>query len=252
MTIDSEDDLLQLKVIGKIVAQVLQKMIQHCEPGMTTYELDMHGKQLLEYYEAHSAPKLSYDFPGYTCISINEEAAHGIPGEKRINAGDLVNIDVSAEKNGYFGDTGGSFVVPPSTPLKNRICHATQLALKMACKAAVAGAPLNSIGTAVERVAKEKKFKIIENLCSHGVGRSLHEEPKFIPSYYDPKDKRTLEEGMVITIEPFLSTKSRSVKQMADGWTLVCEKGNLSAQYEHSMVITKNNPIILTLADSVI
>ena len=248
MTIESDKDLQALSVIGKIVARTLQEMMKRTEPGMTTLELDMIGKQLLEQYGAKSAPKVTYNFPGYTCISVNEEVAHGIPGQRIISAGDVVNIDVSAERNGYFADTGGTFVVPPSTVLKDRLCQATRLSLSEAMNSARAGMPLNGIGKAIQRVAKNKGFRIIKNLCSHGVGRSLHEEPKEIPGYYVPTDRRKLHEGMVITIEPFLSTKARQVAEMDDGWTLVGGRGNLSAQYEHTMVITKGKPIILTQA----
>ncbi len=247
MTIETEQDLEALKHIGWIVAYTLKTMQRITEPGMTTGELDLIGKSLLEQYEAKSAPKLCYDFPGYTCISVNEEAAHGIPGSRIINPGDVVNIDVSAEKNGYFGDTGGSFVVPPSSDLKNRLLSATRLALTTATHSAQAGSPLNHIGKSIQSVAKKKGFRIIKNLCSHGVGRKLHEEPSEIPGYYDPRDRRVLHEGQVITIEPFLSTKSRNVNETDDGWTLTGCPGNLSAQFEHSMVITKNKPILLTV-----
>jgi len=248
MTVETDDDLQQLKIIGRIVALILRQMMRLAEPGMTTRELDMLGKSLFEKYDVQSAPMLTYNFPGYTCISINEEAAHGIPGERVIQAGDVVNIDVSAERAGYFADTGGTFVMPPSSPLKNRLCHATKLALTQAANEARAGQPINRIGKAIEKVAKQKGFKIIKNLCSHGVGRGLHEEPKEIAGYFNPADKRILTNGMVITIEPFLSTKSGLVLERDDGWTLVGSKHNLSAQYEHSMVITKGKPILLTVA----
>lgn len=248
MTIETDQDLQALKVIGRIVALILKEMMQQTEPGMTTLELDMIGKRLFETYGAKSAPMLTYGFPGYTCISVNEEAAHGIPGGRVIQAGDVVNIDVSAERDGYFADTGGTFVVPPTSALKNRLCHATKLALTQAVNEARAGQPINRIGKAISKVAKQKGFKIIKNLCSHGVGRSLHEEPKEITGYYDPADNRILTNGMVITIEPFLSTKSRVVAETGDGWTLAGDKGNLSAQYEHTMVITKEKPILLTVA----
>ncbi|MEC8861215.1 MAG: type I methionyl aminopeptidase [Pseudomonadota bacterium] len=247
MTIETEQDLKALQRIGRIVAWTLQEMKRRTEPGMTTAELDMIGKALLESEGAQSAPRLTYGFPGYTCISINEEAAHGIPGSRVIQPGDVVNIDVSAEKDGYFADTGGSFVVPPSDALKDRLLHSTQVALNEACRSARAGSPLNGIGRAIEKVAKQKGFRIIRNLCSHGVGRALHEEPGEIPGYYNPADRRMLHEGPVITIEPFLSTKSRHVEEADDGWTLVGSPGNLSAQFEHTMVITKGRPILLTV-----
>ncbi|RZL03551.1 MAG: type I methionyl aminopeptidase [Rubrivivax sp.] len=246
MTIENEDDVIALKRIGKIVSCVLQQMLDAAEPGMTTRELDSWGATWLERHGARSAPKLTYDFPGFTCISINEEAAHGIPGDRVIRAGDVLNIDVSAELGGYFADTGGTKVVPPTNPQKTRLCHATRIALEQAMKQARAGQPLNGIGAAIQRTAKAHGFKVIENLGSHGVGRALHEAPEHIPGYFDPTDRRILQEGMVITIEPFLSTKSRVVSETADGWTLVGVPGNLSAQYEHTMIITKGAPIVVT------
>ena len=248
MTIETEDDLIALQAIGKIVASVLRDMMRQAEPGMTTAELDEIGRVLLEREGAQSAPRVTYDFPGYTCISINEEAAHGIPGERIIRPGDMINIDVSAEKDGYFADTGGSFVVPPSDALKERLLRATRLALNEACHQARAGSALSGIGRSIERVARNKGFRILRNLCSHGVGRGLHEEPREIPGYFDPRDKRRLGEGQVITIEPFLSTKSRFVTEASDGWTLVGAPGNLSAQFEHTMVITRGRPRLLTVA----
>lgn len=246
MTIETEDDVVALKRIGRIVSSVLHDMLDAAEPGMTTRELDSLGEQLLERHGARSAPKLAYNFPGSTCISINEEAAHGIPGDRVIRAGDVLNVDVSAELGGYFADTGGTRVVPPTNPQKTRLCHATRMALEQAMKHARAGQPMNGIGAAIERTAKTYGFRVIENLCSHGVGRALHEAPGDIPGYFDPKDRRILKDGMVITIEPFLSTKSRVVKETSDGWMLVGVHGNLSAQYEHTMIITKGAPIVVT------
>jgi methionyl aminopeptidase len=246
MTIETHDDVVALKRIGRIVSLTLQRMLDAAEPGMTTRELDLIGERLLEEHGARSAPKLTYNFPGSTCISVNEEAAHGIPGERVIRAGDVLNVDVSAELDGYFADTGGTTVVPPTTPQKTRLCHATRTALAEAMKSARAGQPINGIGAAIERTAKLYGFKVIENLGSHGVGRALHEDPEHIAGYYDVSDKRILQEGMVITIEPFLSTKSRVVTEASDGWTLAGARGNISAQYEHTMIITKGAPIVVT------
>jgi methionyl aminopeptidase len=221
-------------------------MLDSIEPGMTTAQLDDLGRTLLDRHGARSAPQVMYKFPGATCISVNEEAAHGVPGPRVIRPGDVVNVDVSAELDGYFADTGGTRVVPPSTPTKDRLCHATRLALQEAVAEARAGNKLNRIGKAVQRVAKAHQFKIIKNLAGHGVGRSLHEEPDSIVAYFEPRDTRELKEGMVIAIEPFLSTKSTVVEEAGDGWTLVGADGNLSAQYEHTLIVTRGDPIILT------
>jgi methionyl aminopeptidase len=246
MTIETQADVDALHRIGRIVATTLKTLLDSLEPGMTTREIDRHGRALLERHGARSAPEITYGFPGATCISINEEAAHGIPGERRIAAGDVVNIDVSAELDGYFADTGGTRVVPPISPEKARLCHATQMALQEALKVARAGVRLNQIGRAIERTAKQHRFKIIENLGSHGVGRALHEAPESIPGYYDPRDRRVLKEGMVITIEPFLSTRSSYADEASDGWTLRTARGNFSAQYEHTLIVTRGQPIVVT------
>ena len=246
MTIETEDDVAALKRIGRIVSLVLQEMLDAAEPGMTTLELDSLGEKLLEKHGARSAPRLAYNFPGATCISINEEAAHGIPSDRVIRAGDVLNVDVSAEMHGFFADTGGTKFVPPTNPVKTRLCHATRTALEQAMKQARAGQPINGIGAAIQRTAKTYGFRIIQNLASHGVGRALHEAPEQILGYFDPNDTRILKQGMVITIEPFLSTKSRVVSEKPDGWTLVGAPGNLSAQYEHTIIITEGEPIIVT------
>lgn len=250
MTLETHADLEALQRIGKIVANCLQHMSRTIEVGMTTSELDACGSAFLERHGARSAPRLVYNFPGTTCISVNHAVAHGIPGDTRLAPGDLVNIDVSAELDGYFADTGGSFIVPPASPLKQKICDATREALHAAMKKARAGENLHVIGRAIETVAAAHQLSVIRNLGSHGVGRALHEEPRFIPPYFDQRDRRRLHENMVITIEPFLSNGAREVDTAADGWTLLTPKPYLAAQYEHTMVITKGEPIVLTMPDA--
>lgn len=248
MSIDSEEDLVGLRKVGRVVARCLLHMQSKIEPGMTTKELDVIGGEFLESHGAKSAPKLVYSFPGHTCISVNEEAAHGVPGSRALQAGDLVNIDVSAELGGYFADTGGSSILPPESKLHVKICAAAKKALELALLEARAGARLNRIGHAIEGVAKKSGFTVIENIGSHGVGRALHEEPGFIPGYYDKNDKRILRENQVITIEPFISSGAREVFDNGDGWTLTTDPGIFTAQYEHTLVITKGKPLIMTLA----
>lgn len=247
MSINSEKDLEGLRRVGKIVARCLQHMLSKLEPGITTGELDAIGGKYLSFHGARSAPQLTYNFPGYTCISLNEEAAHGIPGAKVIQAGDLVNVDVSAELDGFFADTGGSAIVPPASKLKIQICDVAKKALERALLEARAGAKLNRIGYAIEDEARKNGFTVIENLGSHGVGRALHEEPSFIAGYYDKRDSRVLYENQVITIEPFISSGAREVFDNGDGWTLVTKPGIFTAQYEHTLVITKGKPLIMTL-----
>src|SRR6478736_3558133 len=171
MTIETIEQLEGLRRIGKIVANCLHHMARSMEPGMTTRELDAIGRKFLEDRGARSAPELSYKFPGATCISVNHEVAHGIPSDKVLAARDLVNIDVSAELNGIFADTGGSFIIPPEPKNKRQLCEATQEALQEAIKVARAGQPIRAIGAAVEATAKRRRLTIIRNLGSHGVGK---------------------------------------------------------------------------------
>ncbi|MBP6219097.1 MAG: type I methionyl aminopeptidase [Oligoflexales bacterium] len=248
MTIENHDDLVGLKKIGTIVADCLQLMGKSLEPGITTQELDKIGEDYLARFGAQSAPKITYNFPGTTCISVNHCVAHGVPSQQVLKASDLVNIDISAELGGYFADTGATFVIPPTTKAKAHVCMATRRALQSAMQEARADRPLNVIGKAIELVAKRERLTVIENLGSHGVGRSLHEEPGSIPSYYDSKDKRRLHKGLVITIEPFLSTGARYVEEEMDGWSLTTGKQFFSAQYEHTMVITDGFPLVMTQA----
>lgn len=247
LTIETEDDLNALRRIGRIVADCLAWMSRTIEPGITTKELDDVGRAFLEKHGARSAPELIYQFPGATCISVNHEIAHGIPGARKLRAGDLVNIDVSAELEGYFADTGGSFSVPPVAEEHRKVCRGTREALAHAMKAARAGRPLNVIGKAIEETAAKHQLTIIRNLGSHGVGRALHEEPGFIAPYYDARDRRQLKEGLVITIEPFLSNGATEVEDGDDGWTLKTPERYTSAQFEHTLVITKGVPLVMTM-----
>ena len=246
MIVKTEQDIQGLTEISQIVAKCVQLMGQSIEVGISTKELDRVGREFLKQNGAHSAPQVMYNFPGTTCISINEEAAHGVPSARRVEAGDIVNIDVSAEKNGYFGDTGFTFLVAPVHPKKQHLIDTTRKALDAAIKVAKAGNKLNQIGKAIEQVAKKAGYKTLRDLASHGIGRSLHEYPDCIPNYFDKNDKRLLEDGMVITIEPFLSTKSQHTQAADDGWTLLSGEGNYSAQFEHTMIITQDKPRILT------
>lgn len=250
MTIDHEDQLEALKRIGAIVADVLQAMGHALEPGMTTLELDAIGRRLLEAQDARSAPELCYDFPGATCISVNEEVAHGIPGSRVIRAGDLVNIDVSAEKDGVFADTGASFAVPPVARHDERLMADGRKALWQGIKAVRSGQPLSAIGRNIERFADKAGYTLIRNLASHGVGHALHEEPGTIPTWWEPRERRRIGEGMVFTIEPFLSTGAEWARESADGWTLLGTAGTRTVQYEHTMVATSRGAVVVTLPTS--
>jgi len=246
MTIESERDLKKLQKIGKIVALTLRVMARSARPGMTTRELDAIGAAVLQKHGARSAPMLAYNFPGATCISINDEAAHGIPGERVIQADDLVNIDVSAELEGYFADTAVMVVMPEAGPLKRKLADCTRVALQRGMHAARAGRPINAIAQAVQGEARRCGFSVLSDLSGHGVGRAIHEEPQAVANVYNPLDFRKLSDGLVITIEPFLTTGARETRTLSDGWTLKTMDGSLSAQYEHTIVVTRGQPLVIT------
>jgi methionyl aminopeptidase len=246
MSINDERDVEGLKRVGAIVAAARDAMGARVAPGVSTAELDAIGKAILDRHGARSAPRLAYGFPGVTCISVNDQIAHGIPSEKCVlREGDLVNIDVSAELDGYWADTGASFPVGMVCAEASALLQATRLALQDGMSQVRAGAPLRNIGRAVERRAKQCGFKVIRNLCGHGVGRNIHEEPS-VPNTFDRQDRTVLRAGLVITIEPFLTLGATMAVQDPDGWTLRSSDGSLGAQFEHTMIVTGRGPIVVT------
>jgi methionyl aminopeptidase len=201
----------------------------------------------LEREGARPAPESTYKFPGATCISVSPAIAHGIPGEQVLRAGDLVNIDVSADIDGYYADTGGSFAMPPVSDKIERLCRDGKRAMWSGIRAVKVGGKLNAIGRAVQDFAKANRYTLIRNLASHGVGSALHEEPGNIPTWYEPGDRRRIPEGLVFTIEPFLSTGSHMAVDGNDAWTLFADGGHPTVQYEHTLVATKRGPVVVTL-----
>ena len=249
MTIEREDQFDGLKHIGRIVAQALEAMRGAAEPGMTTAELDAIGAEFLEREGAKSAPKVTYGFPGATCISIFPAIAHGIPNKQVLQAGQLINIDVSAEKNGFFADTGASFVLKGGDKRLEILCRDGKRALWTGIRQVRPGAALNAPGIAIEEFARKNRYTLVRNLASHGVGGALHEEPGEIPTWKDLSERRRINEGLVFTLEPFLSLGAGWAIDGHDGWTLYADRQNApTVQYEHTLVATRNGPVITTLA----
>ncbi|WP_058835546.1 type I methionyl aminopeptidase [Luteimonas abyssi] len=245
MTIQAPDELAGLQRAGALVAGILATMRDHACAGTAPRDLDAMASDLLREAGARSAPALTYGFPAATCISVNRVVAHGIPDGTPLRDGDLVNIDVSAELDGFYADTGASFVVGTASAAQQRLLDATREARDAAIAQLRAGELLSGIGRTVEAVAARRGFRVIRDLQSHGVGRALHEAPGSIPGYYDRRDTRRLHDGMVITVEPFLATHSTRTETLDDGWSLVCPKG-VGAQFEHTVVVTHGAPIIVT------
>jgi methionyl aminopeptidase len=245
VTIDSDDDLEGLRRASVVVAAAREAMLEAVEPGVSTGDLDAIGRDVFRRHGARSAPRLSYGFPGATCVSVNDEAAHGVPSRLRVlRPGDVVNVDVSAELDGYWSDTGASAAVGEVSPVASRLLDATRAAQRDAMAAARAGRPLRDVGRAVQARAHRHGFRVINNLFGHGVGRALHEAPS-VPSI-DDGQRTPLWEGLVLAIEPFLSPTADHVVDGDDGWTLRTNDGGLVAQFEHTLVVTKAAPLVLT------
>ncbi|WP_342580410.1 type I methionyl aminopeptidase [Ureibacillus sp. FSL W7-1570] len=249
MIVKTQEELEALKKIGRICAEIRDALRAATKPGITTKELDEIAGRMFAEAGAISGPKGEYDFPGYTCISVNHEVAHGIPGNKVIKEGDMVNIDVSGSLNGYFADTGISFVVGEGYEEKEKLCRVAKSAFDRAMTKVKAGSKLNQIGKAVEREARDHGLKVIMNLTGHGVGRSLHEDPQHVLNYYDAWDNTIMKEGMVLAVEPFISERADHIIESGDGWTFITPDKSLVAQIEHTIVVTKDKPIILTQID---
>ncbi|MGE7921025.1 type I methionyl aminopeptidase [Viridibacillus sp. NPDC093762] len=246
----TQEEIAGLKKAGRVMAQIREAMKAATKPGITTKELDEIGGRLFEENGAVSGPKSEYDFPGYTCISVNEQVAHGIPGNLMLKEGDLINIDVSGHVEGYFADTGVSFVVGGgSYPEIDKLCQVAESAFDRAMTKVKSGARLNQIGKAVEREAKANGLAVIMNLTGHGIGRSLHEEPQHVLNYFDAWDRTILKEGMVLAVEPFISQKAEHIVESGDGWTFITPDKSLVAQYEHTIIVTDGEPIITTKLD---
>ena len=249
MTIGSEEELERLKAIGRVCSLAREAMAAALRPGITTAELDAIGAAVLHEHGARSAPQLTYNFPGATCISVNEEVAHGIPGERVIAAGDLVNIDVSAELDGVFADTGASYVVEGKDPRLAKLCRDGKRAMWEGIRAVRSGAPLGGIGDAVGAFAKKHGYTLLTNLASHGVGDSLHDEPSEISTWPDRSERRRIPDGIVFTVEPFLSLGGKLAidKTPSDGFTLLARPAAPTVQYEHTIVATPRGAVVVTL-----
>ena len=245
MTIEREHQLDALKAAGRVVRQTIEVMQAAIEPGMTSAELDDVGRRFCEMRGARSAPQLAYSFPGFTCISINDEAVHGIPGSRVLRPGDLVKIDVALDVDGYIADACSSSCVPPATDRAQRLIDTARSALEAGVHRARPGELINRIGRAVEREARRRGAHVLRELGGHGVGRSIHEAPS-VASYYVGSNRYRLPVGLVFTIEPIVAETTESTIPGGDGWTVKTFDGCLSAQFEHTLVVTRGRPLLLT------
>jgi methionyl aminopeptidase len=245
MSINDEQDWSGLCAVGRVAAEALEAMREAVAPGLATEELDAIGGAVLERYRAQSAPRLVYGFPGTNCISLNDEVVHGIPGRRRIRPGDVVKLDVTAELGGYMADTACTVVVGPAEPDAARLEACARAAFEAAMKVARAGVMARAVGRAIQREVEGHGFSCVEGLSGHGIGRTIHEPPT-IPNVDDPQANERLEEGMVVTIEPIIAAGSGRAYLASDGWTIRTHDGRIAAHYEHTVVIGKGQPKVLT------
>lgn len=247
MSITKESELEGMQKASEAVALTLKQMTEYAAPGMSTKELDEYGARLLESYGARSAPHLTYGFPGWTCISVNNEFCHGVPSSKTIlQEGDLINIDVSAELDGFYSDNGGSFVLGKDIHHHQQLIDASKAILQKAISQIKGGVRVSDIGHLIETESKKRGFKVIKNLTGHGVGRSLHEEPSEIANFRDPDNHTRFRKNSVVAIETFISTRSTFAVTLQDGWTMAGDKGGFMAQHEHTILVTDGQPLVLT------
>ena len=241
MSINEPEEMIGMRAAGAVVRMMLDAMKSRVRPGITTEELDEAGAEVMRQNGAQSAPSLVYQFPGVSCISLNEEAVHGIPSQRELHEGDLVKLDVTVEKNGFMADAALTVPVGEVTEERKRLVACAERAFAKAMLVARAGFRVWEIGRAVEREVRRSGFSVIRDLTGHGIGRTIHEEPR-VPNWADAGANQVLTEGLVITVEPIIAAGSGRAFLAADGWTVVTADHRPSAHYEHTLVITKGAP----------
>ena len=245
MSIETPEELQALRRIGRIVGLTIERVEGEVRPGVTTAELDRVAEAFLARQGATPAPRKVYGFPGAIMISVNEEVVHTIPGPRRIEPGDLVKIDVTAEQGGFYADAAATVIVPPGSPVARRLASCVRAAFAQGSRAARAGALLSEIGRQVEAEVRRRGFTVLRELHGHGIGRTIHEPPE-VANYYEPSHRQRLTDGLVLTLEPLISAGTGGIAMSSDRWTIRTLDGSLAAHHEHTMVITRGRPILVT------
>jgi len=243
-----------MRVAGRLASEVLDYIAPHVKAGVTTDELDaLCHEYMLKVQHTTPAP-LNYAPPGYVpypksiCTSVNHVVCHGVPGPKRLKAGDIVNIDITVIKDGYHGDTSRMFCVGEPSIQARRLCDVTYACMWLGIRSVQPGAHLGDIGYAIQTHAERHGFSVVREFCGHGIGRRFHEEPQVL-HYGRPRTGLKLQPGMVFTVEPMINAGKAGIRQLADGWTVVTKDHSLSAQWEHTVLVSETGFEVLTLSD---
>jgi methionyl aminopeptidase len=253
ITLKTPDEIAAMRIAGRLAAEVLDYIAPFVKPGITTGEIDaLCHRYMVEVQNTIPAP-LNYAPPGYSpypksiCTSVNHQVCHGIPGEKVLRNGDIVNIDITVIKDGFHGDTSRMFTVGEPSIAARRLCDITHECLWIGIGQVRPGATLGDIGHAIQRHAEAAGYSIVREFCGHGIGRRFHEEPQIL-HYGRPGTGERLEAGMIFTIEPMVNAGRREIREMADGWTIVTKDHSLSAQWEHTVLVTETGHEVLTVS----
>ena len=241
----SQKDLQMLRQSGKILAAVMRQLEKSIRPGITTLDIDRLSQELILKNNAIAAFKGYNGYPATACVSVNEEIVHGIPSPRVILEGDIVSIDLGVNYQGYFSDMAVTLPVGKVDQKKRKLIEVTKESLDLGIKQARVGNNLTDISHSIQNFVEAEGFSVVRQFVGHGIGTSLHEEPE-IPNFGPPHQGPVLAEGMVLAIEPMVNIGTHHTKISSDGWTVVTEDGKPSAHFEHTIVITRSGPEILT------
>jgi methionyl aminopeptidase len=249
VSIKTADEIEKMRVAGRLAADVLTMIEPHVKAGITTEELNtICHDYIVDVQKAIPAPLNYHGFPRSICTSVNHVICHGIPGDKKLKEGDIINIDITVIKDGYHGDTSQMFHVGKTSILAKRLCKTAREAMLIGINMVKPGIQLGDIGHAIQKHTEAENFSIVREYCGHGIGKVFHEDPQVL-HYGEPGTGLTLEAGMTFTIEPMINAGKRHSKQLADGWTVVTKDRTLSAQWEHTILVTEDGFEILTLRE---
>jgi len=245
----AEQDLM--RVAGRLTAEVLDLIASRVQPGVTTAELDrICHEHIVDVQHAVPAPLGYRGFPKSICTSVNHVVCHGIPGDKRLKSGDIINVDVTVIHEGFHGDSSRMFVVGKGTPASERLIAVTYHAMWLGIRTVRPGLRLGEIGKAIQRYVEDNHYSVVRDFCGHGIGRGFHEDPQVL-HYYDARsDRVVLEPGMTFTIEPMVNMGKPDVRILPDGWTTITRDHSLSAQWEHTVLVTAEGHEVLTLGSA--